>query len=67
MIAEKHNTTPSCVERIIPHAIELAWNRDNLDMMNRYFGYAIDIEKDKPTNFEFITKVSDKLIRDKLA
>ena len=68
LIAEKHNTTPSRVERAIRHAIELAWDRGNVDMMNKYFGYTINIERGKPTNSEFIAMVADKLrIGDKLA
>ncbi|MCL2677590.1 MAG: sporulation transcription factor Spo0A, partial [Clostridiales bacterium] len=68
MIADKHNTTASRVERAIRHAIELAWDRGNVDMMNKYFGYTINIERGKPTNSEFIAMVSDKLrIGDKLA
>ena len=61
MIAEKYNTTASRVERAIRHAIELAWDRDNVDLMNRYFGYTINIERGKPTNSEFIAMIADKL------
>ena len=61
MIAEKYYTTPSRVERAIRHAIELAWDRGNVDLMNRYFGFTIDIERGKPTNSEFIAMIADKL------
>ena len=61
MIAEKYNTTASRVERAIRHAIELAWDRGNVDLMNRYFGYTINIERGKPTNSEFIAMIADKL------
>jgi two-component system response regulator (stage 0 sporulation protein A) len=60
-IAEKYQTTPSRVERAIRHAIELAWDRGNVDMMNKFFGYTINIERGKPTNSEFIAMVADKL------
>lgn len=60
-IAAKYNTTPSRVERAIRHAIELAWERGNVDMMTRFFGYTISIERGKPTNSEFIAMVSDRL------
>ena len=60
-IAEKYNTTPSRVERAIRHAIEVAWSRGNMDMINRLFGYTIKLEKGKPTNSEFIAMVADKL------
>lgn len=61
MIAEKYHTTPSRVERAIRHAIELAWDRGNVDMMNRFFGYTINVERGKPTNSEFIAMIADKL------
>ncbi|PKM85855.1 MAG: sporulation transcription factor Spo0A [Firmicutes bacterium HGW-Firmicutes-12] len=61
MIAEKYQTTPSRVERAIRHAIELAWDRGNVEMMNKFFGYTINIQRGKPTNSEFIAMVSDKL------
>ncbi len=61
LIAEKFNTTPSRVERAIRHAIELAWDRGNVEMMTKFFGYTIDLERGKPTNSEFIAMVADKL------
>ncbi|ADG82538.1 sporulation transcription factor Spo0A [Thermincola potens] len=61
MIAQKYSTTPSRVERAIRHAIELAWDRGNVEMMNRFFGYTINLERGKPTNSEFIAMVADKL------
>jgi two-component system response regulator (stage 0 sporulation protein A) len=68
MIAHKYSTTPSRVERAIRHAIELAWDRGNVEMMNKFFGYTINVERGKPTNSEFIAMVADKLrINQKLA
>lgn len=61
MIAEKYGTTASRVERAIRHAIELAWDRGNIDFMNRFFGYTINVDRGKPTNSEFIAMVADKL------
>lgn len=61
MIAEKYETTPSRVERAIRHAIELAWDRGNIELMNKFFGYTIDVDRGKPTNSEFIAMVADKL------
>jgi two-component system response regulator (stage 0 sporulation protein A) len=61
MIAEKYNTTASRVERAIRHGIELAWDRGNIELMNKYFGYTIDVERGKPTNSEFIAMIADKL------
>lgn len=61
MIAEKYTTTPSRVERAIRHAIELAWDRGNVEMINKFFGYTINLDRGKPTNSEFIAMVADKL------
>ncbi|HVJ48424.1 sporulation transcription factor Spo0A [Desulfitobacterium sp.] len=61
MIAEKYATTPSRVERAIRHAIELAWDRGNIEFMNHFFGYTINVDRGKPTNSEFIAMVADKL------
>lgn len=61
MIADKYGTTASRVERAIRHAIELAWDRGNVEMMTKFFGYTINIERGKPTNSEFIAMVADKL------
>ncbi|MEG0874247.1 MAG: sporulation transcription factor Spo0A [Clostridiales bacterium] len=61
MIAKKYNTTASRVERAIRHGIELAWDRGNIELMNKYFGYTIDVERGKPTNSEFIAMIADKL------
>lgn len=61
MIAEKYVTTASRVERAIRHAIELAWDRGNVEMMTKFFGYTINIQRGKPTNSEFIAMVADKL------
>lgn len=61
LIAQKYKTTPSRVERAIRHAIELAWDRGNVEMMTKFFGYTINLERGKPTNSEFIAMVADKL------
>lgn len=66
MIAEKYNTTASRVERAIRHAIELAWDRGNIEFMNRFFGYTINLDRGKPTNSEFIAMVADKLRMSKI-
>ena len=61
LIAEKYNTTPSRVERAIRHAIEVAWSRGNVEVVNNLFGYTIDVNRGKPTNSEFIAMIADKL------
>lgn len=60
-IAVKFKTTPSRVERAIRHAIEVAWQRGNVDAITRYFGYTVSQYKDKPTNSEFIAMLADKM------
>ena len=60
-VAECFHTTPSRVERAIRHAIEVAWDRGDLDVLNRYFGYTVSNIKGKPTNSEFIAMISDRL------
>lgn len=60
-LAQKFGTTTSRVERAIRHAIEVSWNRGNLDFMEEIFGYSVDIDKAKPTNSEFMVTIADKL------
>lgn len=60
-VAKKNSTTPSRVERAIRHAIEVAWDRGDVDILNSYFGYTIHNGRGKPTNSEFIAMISDKL------
>ncbi len=59
-VAKKHATTSSRVERAIRHAIEVAWDRGDVDVLNSYFGYTIHNERGKPTNSEFVAMISDK-------
>lgn len=60
-VAKKYETTSSRVERAIRHAIEVAWDRGDVDVLNSYFGYTIHNDRGKPTNSEFIAMISDKL------
>lgn len=59
-VAKRHGTTSSRVERAIRHAIEVAWDRGDVDVLTAYFGYTIQSERGKPTNSEFIAMISDK-------
>ena len=59
-VAKKHGTTSSRVERAIRHAIEVAWDRGDVDVLNSYFGYTIHNGRGKPTNSEFIAMISDR-------
>lgn len=60
-LAKKYKTTPSRVERAIRHAIEVAWNRGQLETVEAIFGYTVNSNKGKPTNSEFIAMIADKL------
>ena len=60
-IASRFDTTVSRVERAIRHAIEVSWNRGDLDLMEEIFGHSVDYDRAKPTNSEFIVTLSDKL------
>ncbi|MBQ7639164.1 MAG: sporulation transcription factor Spo0A [Clostridia bacterium] len=60
-VAKTFSTTSSRVERAIRHAIEVAWDRGDIDVLSSYFGYTIQTSRGKPTNSEFIAMISDKL------
>ena len=60
-VAKKFNTTPSRVERAIRHAIEVAWDRGDIETLQRFFGYTVSNIKGKPTNSEFIAMIADCL------
>ncbi len=60
-VAKEFSTTPSRVERAIRHAIEIAWDRGDVDTLNSFFGYTVNTGKGKPTNSEFISLIVDKI------
>ena len=60
-VAKRFNTTPSRVERAIRHAIEVAWDRGDLEVLQKFFGYTVSNIKGKPTNSEFIAMIADRL------
>lgn len=60
-IAEKFQTTGPRVERAIRHAIEIAWERGNIEYLDKLFGHSLDMDKGRPTNAAFIARLSDKL------
>ena len=60
-VAKKYQTTTSRVERAIRHAIEVAWDRGDVEVLNSYFGYTIQGNRGKPTNSEFIAMIADNL------
>lgn len=60
-IAKRYQTTPSRVERAIRHAIEVAWSRGEMEVLDSIFGYTVNRGKGKPTNSEFIALIADKI------
>ena len=60
-IAKRNGTTASRVERAIRHAIEVAWDRGDIETLQKYFGYTVNSAKGKPTNSEFIAMIADRL------
>lgn len=58
-LAVMFDTTASRVERAIRHLIEVTWARGNWEVLNRYFGNTVSAEKGKPTNGEFIARMSN--------
>lgn len=67
-VARKFDTTPSRVERAIRHAIEVAWDRGDIETLQKFFGYTVSNVKGKPTNSEFIAMIADCLsLRRKVA
>lgn len=60
-VAKMHKTTPSRVERAIRHAIEVTWDRGDIDVLTEVFGNTISSNKGKPTNGEFIALISDRI------
>ena len=60
-VAKRFNTTPSRVERAIRHAIEVAWDRGDVEVLQKFFGYTVSGIKGKPTNSEFIAMIADCL------
>ena len=60
-VAKRFHTTPSRVERAIRHALEVAWDRGDLETLQSYFGYTVNSAKGKPTNSEFIAMIADRI------
>ncbi len=60
-VAKKYKTTSSRVERAIRHAIEVAWDRGDIEVLNNFFGYTVSNAKGKPTNSEFISMIADRI------
>lgn len=60
-IASRFDTTPTRVERAIRHAIEVSWSRGDINLMEETFGNSLNVNRDKPTNSEYLTTIADRL------
>ncbi len=58
-LAVKFDTTAARVERAIRHLVEVTWTRGDMDVLNEYFGNTVSVDKGKPTNGEFIARLSN--------
>ena len=58
-LAKEFDTTASRVERAIRHLVEVTWARGDLEVLDRYFGNTISASRGKPTNGEFIARISN--------
>lgn len=53
-LSDVYNTSSKSIEKAIRNAIEISWNRANLDFINNIFGSTLSLNKDRPTNSEYI-------------
>lgn len=60
-IAAQYHTNISCVERGIRNAIEVSWNRGDMDVLTEVFGNTVSYSRARPTNSEFIAMLADRL------
>ena len=58
-VAAKFDTTASRVERGIRHLIEVTWTRGDMDVLCGYFGNTVSADRGKPTNGEFIARLTN--------
>lgn len=61
ILGKEFNTTAQRVERAMRHAIELSWERGDINSIHKIFGCTVSAQKSKPTNSEFISMLADKL------
>ena len=40
----------------------MAWDRGDLETLQKYFGYTVSNTKGKPTNSEFSAMIADRLV-----
>lgn len=59
-VAKIFNTKATLVEHAIRNAIEIAWMRGNIETLHAYFGYTVNDNRGKPSNFEFIAMMAER-------
>ena len=62
-VAKKFSSTPSCVERSMRHAIDIAWNRGDEDVQEKIFCGAFSGSTGRPTNGEFIATIAELVLQ----
>lgn len=61
-IAKKYDDTQSRAERAIRHAVCVAFDRGDIELLQDIFGHSYNRDKGKPTNAEFIYGITDYLL-----
>ena len=61
-LAVRHDKRWNSIERCIRNAIEVAWQRGDIDIQHSIFGYTVNSNKGKPTNKEFIAMLTEKIV-----
>lgn len=60
-IAQQRSVKPEHVSRAIKRAIDIAWDRGDLDTLQSYFGYTVSNTRGMPTNGEFVSIIAETL------
>ncbi len=60
-VAKRFGVTAKQVSRAITHAVEVAWDRGDLETLQKYFGYTVSNCLGKPTSSEFIAIVAENI------
>ena len=60
-VGRRFGASAAAVERLIRHAIESAWLRGDMERQYALFGNTVDEKRGKPTNGEFIARVTEAL------
>jgi two-component system response regulator (stage 0 sporulation protein A) len=61
-ISQRYSKSPASIEKAIRTALDIAWMRGKVDLLNDIFGFTVNIQKGKPTNSEFIALLGDYVL-----